>query len=315
MKKRKKGNIRLQNTIFIICLIFVGVILFIYKSDLKELLFKDKDVNNVNDNKNNNINNNNKDENDNEDKDIYKDYKKALGFKLENLNRYIAYKENHPDLDYDTIVSYVNIGLDYNFYSYINDADISLDEKILVNKYLKLPGEYEPSDLEEIDSKYFINGNLYVRNLREDAKEAFEEMSQASIDNGTPVYGQSGYRHYGMQESLYNSAVESMGVDAADNDTARPGHSEHQTGLAIDVSSTKGGNMLSFEYSDSYSWMKENAYKYGFILRYTKKQEYIHGYINEPWHYRYVGIDIATDIHNNYPDLTYEEYFYKFIDK
>ena len=186
---------------------------------------------------------------------------------------------------------------------------------ILMNKYNKLKEDYTPSDLEEIDSKYFINGNTLVRKLKKEAKEAFEMLSEDSINNGTPVYGQSAYRPYEMQESLYNSAVANYGQKQADIDTARPGFSEHQTGLAIDVSSTKGGNMLYFDSSKSFDWMNKNAHKYGFILRYEEDKTDITGFMYESWHYRYVGIDVATDMYENYPNLTYEEYYVRFIEK
>ena len=146
----------------------------------------------------------------------------------------------------------MNIGLDKEFYSFIKEADTTKGILILMNKYLVLDKNYEPDDLEEIDSKYFINGNTLVRKLKKEAKEAFEMLSEASIQNGTPVYGQSAYRPYSMQNNLYQNAVSSLGQEKADIDTARPGHSEHQTGLAIDVSSTKGGNMLSFDKTESF---------------------------------------------------------------
>ena len=184
-----------------------------------------------------------------------------------------------------------------------------------MNKYYKLPAEYEPGDLQTISSDYFIFGNTYVRMLRKEAKEQFEKMSAAAIANGTPVYGQSAYRPYSMQSQLYDNAVASSGQETADSDTARPGHSEHQTGLAIDVSSTKSGNMLYFENTDSFTWMQNNAYKYGFILRYPNGKTSITGFMYESWHYRYVGVKVATDMHNNYPELTYEEYYYKYLDK
>lgn len=290
--------------IVFVMIIILGVILYTYKNEIKDLFFKGHEISN------NKVNN----KIDSEVKEEYSEYKKTSNFKLENLDRYIAYNENNSNLSYEDVVTFVNIGLDYKFYDYIKDSDLTLGNLILVNKYFKLNEDYEPSTLEKISSDCFINGNTEVRKLTKDAKNAFEKLCKDSIENGTPVYGQSAYRPYEMQEKLYNSAVSSGGVDYADSDTARPGHSEHQTGLAIDVSSTKSGNMLSFENTTSYTWMMENAHKYGFILRYTKDKENIHGYINEPWHFRYVGIDIATDIHDNYSDLTYEEYFYKYID-
>ncbi len=247
--------------------------------------------------------------------DVYTPFREAHNFKNANRERYVKYYENNKNLDYDDVVTYVNIGLDYNYYEYISPADVKKDVLVLTNKYLKLSDNYEPTDLIEIDSKFFINGNPKVRLLRKEAKEAFESLSAASIKNGTPVYGQSGYRSYQVQEELYNKAVNDSGKEIADKDTARAGHSEHQTGLTIDVSSTKSGNMLSFENTPSFNWMMDNAYKYGFILRYPKGKENIHGFIYEAWHFRYVGVKVATDMHNNYSNLTFDEYYHKFIDK
>ena len=244
----------------------------------------------------------------------YSPFKNTSNFKIENKERYVAFYENNKDLSYEKVVTYVNIGLDKEFYSYIKNTDSSKGILILVNKYQKLTSDYTPNDLEEINSKYFINGNSKVRMLRKEAKENFEKLSEASIKNNTPVYGQSAYRSYQSQETLYNNAIKVNGKEKADIDTARPGHSEHQTGLTIDVSSTKNGNMLEFGNTASYYWMIENAHKYGFILRYPQGKEKIHGFINEPWHYRYVGIETATDMHNNHSNLTFDEYYYKYID-
>lgn len=278
----------------------LGTMLYSYKDDIRNLFFKEYSIN----------------ENDNSttNKELDK-YKEISNFKLDNLNRYMAYKNKNNNLSYEDVVTYVNIGLDYNFYEYINNTDTSYGNLMLVNKYLKLDSSYVPADLEKISDECFINGNTLVRQMTKEAKEAFESLCKDSIKNGTPVYGQSAYRSYEGQEKLYNSAVNTGGKSYADNDTARPGHSEHQTGITIDVSSTKSGNMLSFEKTSSYTWMLENAYKYGFILRYEKGKENIHGYVNEPWHYRYVGLTTAKDMHDNYPDLSYEEYYYKYIDK
>ncbi len=253
----------------------------------------------------------------NEIKEInnYTPFEKISNYKTENKERYIRYYENNKNLSYEETVTKVNIGLDYNYYEYIKKSDMDKDILILVNKYLKLDENYIPNDLEEINSKYFINGNKEVRLLRKEAKIAFEKLSEDSIKNGTPVYGQSAYRSYERQEEIYNNLANQVGNNKADLDTARPGHSEHQTGLTIDVSSTKEGNMLRFEASDSYNWMINNAYKYGFILRYPKSKENIHGFVYESWHFRYVGINVATDMHNNYSNLTFEEYYYKKIDK
>ncbi len=245
----------------------------------------------------------------------YNVFKKIKNYKIENNERYIRYYEKNKNLSYEDTVIQVNIGLDYGFYNYIKNSDIKKDILVLVNKYQKLDNNYIPKDLEEINPKYFINGNKDRRKLRKEAKEAFEKLSSDSIKNNTPVYGQSGYRSYNTQKFLYENAVKNKSKEIIDSETARPGHSEHQTGLTIDVSSTKNGNMLNFEKTKSFLWMKKNAYKYGFILRYPKGKENIHGYTYESWHYRYVGKKVAKNIHDNYNNLTYDEYYYKFIEK
>lgn len=245
----------------------------------------------------------------------YAPYEKVYSYEAQNRERYIRYHSKNKDLSYEDVVVRVNIGLDYDFYKFINKANYDKDIFILVNKYTRLGRNYVPNDLEKIDDKYFINGNTNVRLMRKEAKEAFERMSLASIENGYPVYGQSAYRDYNRQEEIYNSEVKDYGVSGADKDVARPGHSEHQTGLSIDVSSNKSGNMLQFDKTSSFKWMMNNAYKYGFILRYPKGFENIHGFIYESWHFRYVGVKVASDLHNKYSNLTYDEYYYRFLDK
>lgn len=241
-------------------------------------------------------------------------YKKCIDYKLENIERYFIYR-NKTKYSYCKAVTLTNIGLDKDYYTNTRKTDMSYNNLILVNKYNFLTENYEPDDLEKIDDKYFIYGNSYVRLMRKEAKEKFEELSEASIKNNTPVYGQSGYRAYSRQKELYDYAVETGGVASADSDTARPGFSEHQTGLTIDVSSTKDGNMLTFDKTESFNWMKDNAHKYGFILRYEKSKEDITGYTYESWHYRYVGVKVATDMYKNHKDLSYDEYYYRYIEK
>ena len=120
----------------------------------------------------------------------------------------------------------------------------------------------------------------------------------------------SSYRSYNYQEKLYNNYKNKEGKEEADKYSARPGFSEHQTGLCVDIDD-KNLNYEDFYKSSSYEWMINNSYKYGFILRYPKDKENITGYIYESWHYRYVGIDIAKYIHDN--NITFDEYYSKYI--
>lgn len=185
----------------------------------------------------------------------------------------------------------------------ITEPDIYL---VLVNKEYKLPENYVPSKLELISNE-FANENKY---LREEARIAFETLSKDAKELGYRIIAVSTYRDYEYQNKLYNMYVEEKGIDYADKCSARPGHSEHQTGLAVDV---EGSNRDydEFENSKEFIWMKENAYKYGFILRYPKGKEKITGFKYEPWHYRYVGLDTAKTIHDE--NLTLEEYYDKYI--
>ena len=124
------------------------------------------------------------------------------------------------------------------------------------------------------------------------------------------MLAQSGYRSYELQENLYTGYVASHGQESADLESAKPGHSEHQLGLAMDLS-IDGTLDESFGLTEQFDWLQENAYKYGYILRYPKDKVYMTGYAYEPWHYRYVGVEAATIIHNE--DITYEEYCVKYL--
>ena len=135
-------------------------------------------------------------------------------------------------------------------------------------------------------------------------------MFNDAVKDGLTLYINSPYRSYSVQSSLYNNYGARDGFSLADTYSARPGFSEHQTGLAFDVTS-KSTNFDTFAYSNEYEWLQKNAYKYGFILRYPKGKEYITGYQYESWHYRYVGVEIAKKIKEL--DLTFEEYYAYFL--
>lgn len=172
---------------------------------------------------------------------------------------------------------------------------------VLVNKERRLPSDYVPNNLEEISYEY-AHKEKY---LTHEAKEAFESLSKDAKELGYTILAVSAYRDYHYQEELYAYYVKEKGVAYASLCSALPGHSEHQTGLALDV---EGSNhdYDEFEKSKEFDWMKENAHHYGFILRYPKGKEKITGFKYEPWHYRYVGVEVATYLYEN--NLTLEEY-------
>lgn len=229
-------------------------------------------------------------------------------YKKENIKRYTAYKEKNPNLSLEEIITHVNIGLDQKYYTNTKPSKDLNTTYILVNKYNYLNQDYSPDNLEEIDHKYSIPS----RQLVKVAKIAFENLAKNATEDGFTIRAMSTYRTYSYQKGLYDNYVKNYSKEEADTYSARPGFSEHQTGLAIDVDNGKD-YFENFEKTQEFTWMQDNAYKYGFILRYPKGKENITGYTYESWHYRYVGIDIATYIKKN--DLTLEEYYVKFIDK
>ena len=187
------------------------------------------------------------------------------------------------------------------FYKDIQTIKNPSDPLVIVNKNNILPNDYIPLQLEMIDPEFATENKFLVH----DAKIAFENLSRDAKVLGYQIIAVSAYRDYHYQEKLYHDYVNDKGQQYADNCSARPGHSEHQTGLAIDVMGSNQDYNL-FEESIEFSWMKENAHKYGFIMRYPKGKEKRTGFKYEPWHYRYVGIEKATHIYEK--NLTLEEY-------
>lgn len=181
----------------------------------------------------------------------------------------------------------------------ITVADTSLGILILVNKKHILPPGYRPYDLVPLDERY----NRSVMNLlRHEAATAFSLMCRKAEEDSIFLWNISAYRSDTVQRQLYDNAVERRGVYRADRVSARPGHSEHQTGLTADFNSTHG----SFSRTPQAAWLRQHAHLFGFIERYPRHKENITGYDHEPWHFRYVGVEAATTIYTN--KLTLEEY-------
>ena len=237
-------------------------------------------------------------------------------FNIDNLDRYIKYENNDNkftsvydtntiknNYNYEDTVTFVNAYLDKDYYT--NDIALSKEEEkkidVIVNKYYKLSKDYEPDDLTKINSKFASGSN---QRLRKEAAIKFEEMAAEALKNGYKIYAGSTYRSYDYQLGLYNRYVAKDGFDEAETYSARAGYSEHQLGLAVDIINGKW-EYLS-ENDEEYEWLIDNSYKYGFILRYPRGKEYITGYVFEDWHFRYLGIDLATKVYNS--KLTYDEY-------
>lgn len=222
-------------------------------------------------------------------------------FREENIDRYIKYKEENPEIGNIQIIKDVNMNLDLTPYDDKIKA-INLDtEIILVNKYYYLNDNYIPDNLERIKSQYALSGMKLV----DYAKDAFEDMASAAAKKDLNIVAMSTYRSYNYQVNLYKRYAREDGAEKADTYSGRPGHSEHQTGLAVDVYNQKE-TYTNFEKTDEFDWMQEHAHEYGFILRFPKDKVRETGYVYESWHYRYVGKEIAKYIKEN--NISLEEY-------
>lgn len=181
------------------------------------------------------------------------------------------------------------------FKGVIKDGITYIDGYLIVNKTYSLPSSYGTS-------------------LTSTTKNAFNKMQAAAKLDGINIYIASGFRSYRTQNRLYNNYVARDGKAKADTYSARPGHSEHQSGLAFDICShdLDGQNACinsNFDNTDQAKWLAQNAYKYGFILRYPKGKTNETGYKYESWHFRYVGTNLSTKLYNNGDWLTMENYF------
>lgn len=174
-------------------------------------------------------------------------------------------------------------------------AEVYESSMILVNKKWSLPKDYVPSDLTKVDIP-FAEGVVESRKqMRAEAAEALEEMFAAALEDGIELIGVSGYRSYYHQKTIYERRLAEMGPEHVAKYNAKPGHSEHQTGLAMDVGCPGCVDLEEcFAETDAYKWLRKNAHLYGFIIRYPKGGEKETGYAFEPWHVRYVGDEAAA---------------------
>jgi D-alanyl-D-alanine carboxypeptidase len=183
------------------------------------------------------------------------------------------------------------------------------DIKVVVNKKYMLPDGYKPADLVEPKVPFIFKEQDEKRLMRKEAAQALEQMFVAAKKDGVNLAGVSGYRSYETQTGLFNYYVQTQGEETARKYSAEPGHSEHQTGLSMDVSGTSGACAADdcFAGTPEANWLAAHGAEYGFVVRYPKGKESITGYAYEPWHMRYVGVTLAKEIMAK--GLTLEEYF------
>ncbi|MCH5167227.1 MAG: M15 family metallopeptidase [Erysipelotrichales bacterium] len=329
MTKHKSYKLKKGPKIFLIMLVCLAIIVpFIYKKvqeylykqtneyALLQLGYKEDDVKNILD----------KLSDEEEDNLLTYDYNEfipmfiqAKYFMYKNLDGYLDqvitqeedfFKYHGTDgYDYDEIVAIVNTHADRNFYTDTYKTDFSKGYGILCNKFYELGSDYEPDDLVDISIKYYYGG---PKKIRSEVYEAFKNMWSAAYDEGIYLIIDSAYRDYDSQVRVYKEKEDYRGISYADGIAARPGFSEHQTGLSLDIYSKDNTVSESFKNSKAYSWLTENAHKYGFILRYPDGKKKITGFNYESWHYRYLGVDLATKVYNE--GITFDEYYAFYLD-
>jgi len=225
-----------------------------------------------------------------------------------NLDSYLAYAKENKDKNLTDVVALINTRSNNDRYTNTVKTDESKDLQILINKYYYTSENYEPNDLVTIKNWYAYGEG---QQIRQKAYDNFISMYNDAKKSDITLIINSAYRSYADQDEVYTDYVKWYGEAEANKIAAKPGYSEHQTGLAIDIV-TPGYNSKTFEESSAFTWLQNNAYKYGYILRYPKGKEYLTGYDYESWHYRYVGEEIAKYIHDN--DITYDEYYAYFLE-
>ena len=227
-------------------------------------------------------------------------------YKSNNIKRYQDYHKLNSNLSVNEVVTRVNLNLDLPYYTNTKEAKYLNTFYTLVNKYNYLRDDFVPNNLVEMTIPYSKEGIYLVA----EARDNFYKLVDKAKEEGLTIRAISAYRGYTYQKRLYDKYVEADGVNKADTYSARPGFSDHQTGLAIDVDNTIS-SFENFTNTKEYQWMLDNSYKYGFILRYPSGKESITTYQFESWHYRYVGLKLAKKIKAS--NLTFDEYFTRYL--
>ncbi|MFG6120213.1 M15 family metallopeptidase [Thalassobacillus sp. B23F22_16] len=193
------------------------------------------------------------------------------------------------------------------------DEMVTVDEPqaltVVVNKSRKLPDGFEPNDLVVPEVAFPFDEFHEKKQMRLEAAEALEELFKGAKQDGVELIAASGYRSYERQKLIYEDNVKKNGEEHANQFSAKPGTSEHQTGLAMDVTSAAAAFKLDQDFIETKEgqWLADHAHEYGFIIRYPEGKSDITGYAYEPWHLRYVGKEPAAEIHQQ--EETLEEFF------
>lgn len=222
-------------------------------------------------------------------------------FIFKNLDKYLEYKKENEGKKNNEIVAIINTEANVDWMDNEKKTDTSKGSLMLVNRIYGLPSDYEPDDIVDVPSLYAYTGKKISNSILNDIISLIE----AGKEEGYTFVVSDGYRSYKEQENIYNNYKNSYGESEADIYVAKPGHSDYQTGMSFDLMPYNKVIDNPSE-SDEYKWLKDNAYKYGFIFRLPKDKEKLTRFKSSTWRLRYVGTEASTVIHNE--NLCLEEY-------
>ena len=227
-------------------------------------------------------------------------------FIFSKLNEYLEYKDKYKKKTYNEIVQTVNVEMHIDWLDNQKETDISKKELMIVNRIYGLNESYVPEDLVDVPVKYAYAGKKLSNSVLQEVIKLVEEGKKSNFN----FVVSDGYRSYEDQKKMYDSYADSIGVSETDEFVARPGHSEHQSGLLLEL---KPYNKIISDVStnEEYLWLRENAHRFGFIFRYNKEHEKLTGFSSFTWKIRYVGVEAATTIYNE--GICFEEYYAYFV--
>ena len=241
----------------------------------------------------------------------YDDISPYLQYSSFNVYKYYDYENIRLENNYSYLetVNYMKYPNYFNEYISPNNSLFKNSNLILTNKSFYLNSYYVPSNLKPISSYniHYIQRENEVMKSKSIVLDNYQKMYNEAQKNNIELVIYSAYRSYHKQSELFYKVN-----NQNDRYSAKPGFSEHQTGLSLDISDTTHGLTLNLQYANTFYWLNNNCYKYGFILRYPKGKEFFTKYNYEPWHYRYVGIEHSKIIHEN--NLTLEEYLFSYFE-
>lgn len=227
-------------------------------------------------------------------------------FKFSKLDQYLEYKEKNKKKPYNEIVQTVNVEMHIDWLDNQKETDTSKNELMIVNRIYGLKEDYVPEDIIDVPVKYAYAGKKLKNSVFQEVVKLIEEGKKYNYN----FVVSDGYRSYEEQKSIYDSYVDRIGISETDEFVARPGHSEHQSGLILEL---KPYNKVISDVgtNEEYLWLRENAHKFGFIFRYSEEHKKLTGFNAFTWKLRYVGVEAATIIYNE--GLSFEEYYAYYV--